>query len=305
MSRSYETWTAIGESVRGAAHIRGGLPNQDAVNCQMGNGAPPVAIAVADGHGSPRCIRSSDGAAIAVRVAVDTAIGFFKDTHDLPLSAIKDVFLHRFPAAVLRAWQNAVCEHLTIMPFSIAELSATNDARPGEYTHTHAPEQPDFYAYGTTLLLVLAGEGFIFYFQLGDGDILTMQDKHNEVKRPLVKDLALIANETTSLCMPNAVKFVRTKFDATRDTPPQLIMISTDGYYNSYSSEPSFSQVAADLLDFINSNGIDYVENNLADWLNEVSLQGSGDDVSLALLVRDVSPSKTVSTNSLNISNLK
>jgi serine/threonine protein phosphatase PrpC len=65
-------WLCTGKSVRGAAHDRSGLPNQDAIAWypESRTGAPLI-LAVADGHGSAKSFRSDRGARFAVNTAIE------------------------------------------------------------------------------------------------------------------------------------------------------------------------------------------------------------------------------------------
>ena len=137
-------------------------------------------------------------------------------------------------------------------------------------------------AYGSTLLCVLLTSEYIIYAQLGDGDILTVS-KDGEVNRPILKDERLMANETTSLCLPKAWDDFRVAFQPINGAVPALVMLSSDGYSNSFRDEAGFLKAGADYLNLIREEGIDYVEQHLADWLNEASQSGSGDDVTLGL----------------------
>nr|ALS90004.1 protein phosphatase 2C [uncultured bacterium] len=142
-----------------------------------------------------------------------------------------------------------------------------------------------FRAYGATILTVLVTETFIFYLQLGDGDILLVTDA-GQVERPLPKDERLFANETTSLSSENAWPDFRFGFQILEDAPPALILISTDGYANSFISEEAFLKVGTDILKLIRSDGLDEVDRNLETWLAEASHAGSGDDTTLAIICR-------------------
>jgi hypothetical protein len=66
---------------------------------------------------------------------------------------------------------------------------------------------------------------------------------------------------------------------------PALILVSTDGYANSFGSEADFRKVGSDLLDLLRNDGLDKVNANLDAWL-EASRSGSGDDVTLGCLFR-------------------
>ena len=65
--KARKSWRVIGASVRGAAHLSSGAPNRDAIHWLPEYGAgPPVILAVSDGRGSAKCIRSDVGSRLAV-----------------------------------------------------------------------------------------------------------------------------------------------------------------------------------------------------------------------------------------------
>ncbi len=70
-----------------------------------------------------------------------------------------------------------------------------------------------------------------------------------------------------------------------REAAPALILVSTDGYANSFADAAGFLQVGSDLLNILRAQGLDEVTANLDGWLTEASEQGSG-DVTLGLLYR-------------------
>ena len=117
-------WRAIGQSVRGAAHLRTGLPNQDAIRWLPASGiGPPLILAVSDGHGSAKYFRSHVGA----ERAVETAAWVIQDLLDgqpdpTNLSAIKRTAEDRLPQEVVRRWKESVTEHFTQSPLTPDEL---------------------------------------------------------------------------------------------------------------------------------------------------------------------------------------
>ncbi len=140
-------------------------------------------------------------------------------------------------------------------------------------------------AYGATLLSVLVTDSFILYLQLGDGDILTVSET-GQVERPMPRDERLLGNETTSLSSEQAWRDVQVRFQVTAGTPPALILLSTDGYANSFRDESSFSKVGSDLLDLLRAEGVDKVNDSLKLWLAEASQAGNGDDITLGIICR-------------------
>jgi hypothetical protein len=135
------------------------------------------------------------------------------------------------------------------------------------------------------LLAILATGRFILYLQLGDGDIVAVNDR-GEVRKPVAKDDRLLGNETTSLCLARAAQDMRVTVAPIDGDIPALVVVSTDGYANSFRDEEGFLKVGADLLEMIRADGLDPIAKSLADWLNDTSQHGSGDDITVGLLCR-------------------
>jgi hypothetical protein len=267
-------WWTLQASVRGAAHRRAGLPNQDAVHIARANGGLPLIATLADGHGSAKSFRSQHGARSAVAVALEVCGSLFEPDN---LSRIKRRAEEQLPLELVRHWRQRVDRSLARRPFAPAELEPLDSASRSQV------EAHPYLAYGSTLLAVVVTPAFILYLQLGDGDLLTVS-ANGEVERPLPKDERLIANETTSLCSDKAWNEVRVKFQALAGAPPALILAATDGYANAFRDEASFQQVARDLWEMLRDEGVETVQSNLKDWLNEASQQGSGDDITVGIM---------------------
>jgi hypothetical protein len=270
-------WRTLRASVRGAAHRRTGLPNQDAVRIVRCNGDLPLVMALADGHGNAKSFRSQQGARSAV--AVMHPIWSHFCTAYANTSQIKRWAEEQLPLELVRRWQERVDRSLRREPFTAVELDVLNPA-----DRDQVAAHPSL-AYGSTLLAVLMAPGYMIYLQLGDGDILAVSAA-GDVERPLPKDSRLIGNETTSLCAAKAWAEVQVRFQTLAGDPPALILAATDGYANAYRDETAFQQVARDFWTLLRDEGEVAVRPHLKDWLNEVSQQGSGDDVSLGVLWR-------------------
>jgi serine/threonine protein phosphatase PrpC len=286
---SNSRWQVAGSSVRGASHIRSGLPNQDAVGWQQYSGTSrSLIVAASDGHGSAKYFRSHIGSRLAVEIALTLG------QPDLnSLSAIKRTAEERLPQEMARRWKDAVDSHIGNNPITAEELDAL-EKTDGIAARESIAANPS-YAYGATILTVLERESFILYLQLGDGDILLVSEA-GRVERPLPKDERLFANETTSLSSQNAWSEFRFGFQPLVAPPPALILISTDGYANSFISDEAFLKVGTDILELVRSDGLEEVGNNLEAWLAEASHAGSGDDTTLAVISRVQAVKKTDDT---------
>jgi hypothetical protein len=281
---SADAWHIVGRSVQGASHARGGMPNQDAIQWFPDSGiGPPLILSLSDGHGSPRNFRSDVGAQFAVEEATSLMRELLLASQPDPskLSTIKRTAEERLPGEVVRRWRTAVARHLKDHPITAKELEILEKRRDAKARR--AIEKDPQVAYGATLLSVLITSGFILYMQLGDGDILTVAD-NGEVTRPMTRDPRLMANETTSLCMNDAWREVQIKFQALYGPHPALILLSTDGYANSFVNEEAFLKVGSDILDILRTDGLEIVEQNLSDWLQDASQAGSGDDITMGIV---------------------
>ena len=127
----------------------------------------------------------------------------------------------------------------------------------------------------------------MLFLQLCDGDILLVSSDFS-VSRAIPKDPALIANETTSLCMPTPEREFRVSFHNYASSRPALVMMSTDGYSNSFSSDEGYLKAASDILAIAHEEGIESIRKQAPAWLEDASKKGSGDDITLGLIMGDV-----------------
>lgn len=262
-------WEIIGGSVRGASHVRNGLPNQDAVLWYPEDGkGDTVIVAVADGHGSAKSFRSETGSKLAVETAIGTIKEMIECQKTAQLSVVKRMAEERLPREIWNRWKSKVDEDVRDRPFTEEKSNRIDGTI--------------YLAYGSTLLSVLITPSFILYLQLGDGDIVTVSG--DTVQRPLPKDERLFANETTSLCTKDAWRDFRVRFQTIVE-PPELILIATDGYANSFRNDDGFLKAASDIRDMIREDGVDYIREHLETWLKDASESGSADDITTGLII--------------------
>jgi serine/threonine protein phosphatase PrpC len=292
-------WFCTGRSVRGAAHDRSGLPNQDAIDWypQSESGLPLI-LAVADGHGSAKSFRSDRGSQFAVKTAIEVIRNFLvatdlKKIGDLAKSRLIEQLTDRVVELTQR-WQEHVDLDLAAFPFTELEKAKLLQ-KEGEKGLQSIQDNP-LLVYGATLLIVAITESSIIYLQLGDGDILRV-DADGKTTKPVARDPNLIGNETTSLCMDNAwTEFkIEVEFldrDIASQTPV-LILLSTDGYSNSYSSDEEFFKIGNNYLQEIRVGGIKSIDRQLQNFLGQISSGGSGDDITLGIASRFERPAST------------
>lgn len=272
------TWDVMGASVRGATHIRTKLPNQDAIAWY----APAhrddcLILAISDGHGAPRYVRSHKGAKLAVKLAIEILQEFAADENAASeLSILPDHADGRLPRTLVRSWQSAVRHDIAAHPFTATENLLLSE-------HPRKGDDDPMHAYGATLLAALITPQYLLLLQLGDGDILIVDSAGRVGRPPMPEDPRLIANQTTSLCGATAWQDMRAYFQAFTARPPALVMLATDGYSNSFANEDGFTAAATDILESIRAQGSHQTRIQLPGWLRDTSKAGSGDDISLAI----------------------
>ena len=262
-----------GETVRGKSHEKTGAPNQDALLwLPVGEPLNPVVLSISDGHGSAKSFGSEIGSRFAVDAVTRGLQRFSEGRRDAE---------EALPQSVVRAWKDKVNDHLARNPFTEEERERLKEID-GE-AGLAAVRKNASLAYGATALGIAVTEEVIVYIQLGDGDILVV-GADGDVSRPLPKDERLFANQTTSLCSPEAWKDFHVCVQTLSPPLPSLILLATDGYANSFRDESGFLQVGTDLSTMIRDQGWEFVTGNLETWLKEASRDGSGDDITVGLV---------------------
>lgn len=267
-------WKNTYETVTGKSHVKVAMPNQDAALSKILSEDIMIS-AVADGHGSKKCFRSHLGASYAVESAVEILEKIqdklFKDD-ELNIKA----FGKYYTKQIVKSWRDKVDHHLNEEPIDDTTLDKKDQK--------HIKKNP-YIVYGSTLLIVILIKDYIVCYQLGDGDILFISQS-KRVSKPIKRDERHIANDTSSLCLNKPEKEFKIKVFRDLKSLLKMIIISTDGYSNSFSSEKDFMKVGSDLIDMALDHGFEVIDENLKDWIEETSNLGSGDDTSVSVLLR-------------------
>lgn len=239
-------------------------------------------MSVSDGHGSPKSIRSQTGSRLAVENTLAVLKEFYENSDaEQGLVSIREQAEKEISVSIENLWKQSVKQHLQSFPFTVQEKEALSGSGPGIFPDDSINN--DFLAYGATLLGVLLTQTYVLYLQLGDGDILNVMGD-GEVVRPVPGDTRLLGNETTSLCSESSAEEMRIAVQETTGSFAELILLSTDGYANSFCDESEFFKVGPDLLKMVRSEGVDAIANNLEEWLLETTRVGSGDDITLGII---------------------
>jgi hypothetical protein len=268
-----DLWLALTASQRGAAHQAVGLPNQDAVAAHQIR--PDVLVAaVADGHGHRRHFRSARGSQLAVAVACEAAGELTARLDEFEAARqIESEALRKLVPVITRRWRDAVREDVAADPFTAQEEA------------TRASGDDALIAYGSTLLLAIAGRRWLVLVQIGDGDIMGIQPDGRPLL-PVPRDPSLDGQQTTSLCGPRAEDDFRAAVVDASTTPLLGVLLATDGYGNAQVADPWADAVSVDLAGLINDRPPDWLADQVPLWASRcASADGSADDTTIALLI--------------------
>jgi hypothetical protein len=260
------------ESRIGAAHQRRWIPCQDAsgVWCFAdAEGVPLQALVVSDGHGGSRYDRSEVGSAFACRVALEEIESQLRQT---PIGRGSDVDAWRqwlangLPSSLVRSWRREVLSHGQTHPRA--------DGAP-----------PSVIPYGATVGVILLTPKWWGYTGLGDWDLVRTDSAGGAELLSEEPDSPGGGEATFSLCMQGAENHFSSRsglvsIDAGEEA--FALVLSTDGIRKSCSSDTDFLNLARHLggLSAADDRG---QPSALAEALDHISAQGSGDDVSVAI----------------------
>ncbi len=264
-------WAApIGASRTGAAHRRAGRPCQDALLCgelRSADGQPVMVMAVADGHGGRRYLRSDVGSRLACEralVEVQRTLG------ERPLGggageADWSRWLEReLPAAIERGWLEAVEAHWR--------------EEPGE-----GPFLP--LLYGSTLGLVVMTARWWGHTGLGDWDLVRVEADGRPLLIEEESETIAPGEATCSLCQPQAASLFARRASLHPIAPDDgdfALVLCTDGIRKSCATDADFLTLAA-WLARIGAEPASEGPGTLPAALDRISREGSGDDVTVAI----------------------
>lgn len=289
-SDSSRNWVINGTSVRGTSHEREQISNQDSIYWIHSKLNDIGILSVADGHGSDTYFRSKIGSKIATKIASQTLLKFLSTTHlsSNNLPRVRDLIRYSIPKLLVKNWNDKVSNHVCKNPFTNDELSKFLNKR-DHLARKKLDIHPQI-AYGTTLLTAVVTKDYFLFFQIGDGNILVV-DEYRNVIAPFEKNVKNCEencigslNTTQSLCMNSSWLEFNVGIYSIYDLMPKLILLATDGYYNSFKDEMGFRKIGIDYLDILETYGQQFMDSKLEVLLKETSQKGSGDDITLGYM---------------------
>lgn len=239
---------------------------------------------VADGHGSDNYPRTEYGSKYAVNAAIESVIDFV-NTAD-PKDVLKDnnnnyCMLNQLAKSILKAWYQSVEEDFNKRPFSEEELSLVSEKYKRKYISDNEEERHIEKAYGCTLILFAVTDEYSFGLQIGDGKCVYI-DSDGKFSEPIPWDENCQLNVTTSICDSDAIDEFR--YFVT-ENPQTAVFIGSDGIDDSYASDEELYALYRSILKIFIENGVDIGKSEIKEYLPVLTKKGSGDDVSVALIM--------------------
>ena len=283
-------WIPFGKSVIGASHSRrGGIPNQDALRVYRGEVSTPTAVAVSDGHGGSKYIRSDTGSGFAAQAIYDMATTMARNesyfSSGMSIENLNETAEH-IKARLLMTWRNEVDLHIETHPLTDKERSFLEENCSKKDCDSVINNHR--IAYGCTFLAALAYADVVLVLQYGDGDALGLYPD-GDVTELIAADPRNIGNETLSLCTLTNPAEIRHRV-LIGSAMPTLITLSTDGVKNSFddlgSEKNGFYKIPVDLKTLLMKNNLDAeaVGAVLENELKRITTNGSGDDVTIGVM---------------------
>ncbi len=255
-------WRIATATAVGSSHVRGNIPNQDAVDYRLvGAGSnQAVVVAVADGAGSAP--RSDEGSQIAVKVAVASMVNG----------------LNKRPPA-------ALAEHLATSLVRDAIKRAKNAVV--SYGKKHGVPDRDL---ACTLIVAVASESLVTAAQVGDGAVVAFNLASGAARTLCSADSGEYANETTFITSRTRPHLVADVGHASGSDYDALALI-TDGLQNLALKMPereAFPGFWNPMLnDLSQTDEPEAVPGRLHAFISSERVQSrTSDDVTIAIAVR-------------------
>lgn len=264
-------------TVIGASHIKSGTVCQDCsqscekTECRL--------VVVCDGHGGADYCRSDRGSKLA-------AVAFMDCMENPNLIAALSAAatekqrksrIEQLIKSIIARWNSLVEQDMRQHPFDEDELSGVSEKARRRY---EAGERLQA-AYGTTLIGAVLAEDFWLGLQIGDGKCVVVSE-NGEFTQPIPWDEECFLNVTTSLCDENAAKEFRFCFSRTL---PAAVFIGSDGIDDCFAGDERLYDFYRVTLKSFAQTNVETAVAQLKEYLPTLSEKGSGDDMSVGILV--------------------
>lgn len=239
---------------------------------------------VADGHGSDNYPRTEFGSKFAIDAAIKNVIEFVNT------AAISQVIndaennferMNQLAKSILCSWYESVEEDYNKKPFTEKELEKVSDKYKNRYLSENIEERKVEKAYGCTLIIYVITDDYSFGMQIGDGKCVLI-DENGKFLEPIPWDDDCQLNVTTSICDDDAIDKFRFYIS---DKMPTAVFIGSDGIDDSYANEEELYALYRSILKIFIEHGDEVGKSEIREYLPVLTKRGSGDDVSMGLII--------------------
>ncbi len=259
----------------GSSHLKADKICQDASYSFQDDDC--ICAVLCDGHGGDDYIRSDIGAKFAVEIASEMILKFLRENSTFDDNIEYPEKLNDLQNDILNEWNAMVVRHWEINGFTNKELSKVSEKYIDDYTDGQrvAP------AYGTTLVALGGTKDYCFGIQIGDGSCVFV-NVDGEFTQPIPSDSKCFLNSTTSMCDMDAEDNFRNFFSKEL---PIAMFISTDGVDDCFASSELLYNFYRTIMYSFSTENFETAISELEEYLPRLSAKGSGDDISLGVLI--------------------
>lgn len=239
---------------------------------------------VADGHGSDNYPRTEFGSKFAVDAAIKNVIEFVNTAEKSQvINDAENNFerMNQLAKSILRSWYESVEEDYNKKPFTEKELEKVSDKYKNRYLSENIEERKVEKAYGCTLIIYVITDDYSFGMQIGDGKCVLI-DENGQFLEPIPWDDDCQLNVTTSICDDDAIDEFRFYIS---DKMPTAVFIGSDGIDDSYANEEELYALYRSILKIFIEHGDEVGKSEIREYLPILTKRGSGDDVSMGLII--------------------
>lgn len=239
---------------------------------------------VADGHGSDNYPRTEFGSKFAVDAAIKNVIEFVNTAEKSQvINDAENNFerMNQLAKSILRSWYESVEEDYNKKPFTEKELEKVSDKYKNRYLSENIEERKVEKAYGCTLIIYVITDDYSFGMQIGDGKCVLI-DENGQFLEPIPWDADCQLNVTTSICDDDAIDEFRFYIS---DKMPTAVFIGSDGIDDSYANEEELYALYRSILKIFIEHGDEIGKSEIREYLPVLTKRGSGDDVSMGLII--------------------
>lgn len=260
----------------GNSHVQNGLYCED-FSATYSDDTVSIVV-ISDGHGDKNCFRSDRGARYACETAVNKCKDFQRITsHIIDIDDCDfDSLVRSLEADIADSWKAKVLSDANVHPFSDQELSVASEQAQEVYRNGQRLEK----AYGCTLILSMCTANYWLSVQIGDGKSVAAY-RDGVFVEPVPIDENCLGNRSTSLCNSNAKGSFRHYFSKIK---PIAAFVSSDGVEESFDQAGLYNFFYS-IAYWLKEEGLDIAKSKLDSLLPQISEGGSGDDVSVSIMV--------------------